>query len=253
MKNKNTQNQNKIINIMGSTDFQLVESFKALRTNLLFSLPVKEGVNCRKILFTSSDPGEGKTTTTANLAISLAETETKVLLIDADMRKPTVHRYFHMEGRCGLSNILSGMNKLEECMQQIPELPNLTVIPSGILPPNPSELLSSSAMDKLLQSFENHFDYIIIDTPPVNAVTDALALVNRVDGVVMVIAQGHCTVPGATKAVETLRFAKANILGMVINRSVKIRQGYGKYGSYRYGAYRYGAYKKDIGEVPSKG
>ena len=110
MNNKKTQSKQHLVTVTGSDNFQLVESYKALRTNLLFSLPAKEGENCRKLLFTSAGPSDGKTTTTVNLALTLAETETKVLLIDADMRKPTVHRYFPVDARLGLSNLLSGMN-----------------------------------------------------------------------------------------------------------------------------------------------
>ena len=241
MKKKTIQTANRVFTITASTDFQLVESYKALRTNLMFSLPVRENTHCRKILFTSAGPGEGKTTTTVNLAISLSETETKVLLIDADLRKPTVHRYFNLESRVGLSNLLSGMNTREECVQNIPDMPNLSVIPSGILPPNPSELLSSSAMNNLLAEFENVYDYIIIDTPPVNVVTDALALVNRVDGVAFVTAYGKSALPEISKAVESLRFANANLLGIVMNRVQNERHAYGKrgYGSY---SYKYKAY-----------
>ena len=108
MKKQETTKTSKILNITNTANFRIVESYKALRTNIMFSIPVKEDVRSRKILFTSSGPGEGKTTTTVNLAVTLSETETKVLLIDADMRKPTVHKYFNIESRVGLSNLLSG-------------------------------------------------------------------------------------------------------------------------------------------------
>ena len=240
MKKQEIQKTPKIINITNTANFRLVESYKALRTNIMFSLPVKEDVRSRKILFTSSGPGEGKTTTTVNLAVTLSETETKVLLIDADMRKPTVHKYFNIESRVGLSNLLSGMNSAKECVQSIEGMPNLSVITSGILPPNPSELLGSSAMTKVLSDFEDEYDYIIIDTPPVNEVADALALVKQVDGVAFVIAQGKSTYPDVSKAVETLRFAHANIIGAVMNRvtSGKKSKSPGSYGTYSY-KYKY--------------
>lgn len=249
MKKSEVQKKPKVINITNTANFGLVESYKALRTNIMFSLPAKENVRSRKILFTSSGPGEGKSTTTVNLALTLAETETKVLLIDADMRKPTVHKYFDIESRVGLSNLLSGMNTAEECIQKIEGMPNLSVIPSGILPPNPSELLGSSAMTKILSEFESEYDYIIIDTPPINVVADALSIVNRVDGVAFVISQGKATFPEVLRAVESLKFANANIIGSVINRvSSGNKSGnyknyrYRSYGAYRYGAYRYGSY-----------
>ena len=240
-KNKNYQSQH-IVSIMDSDDFQLVESYKALRTNLMFSLPAKENTHCRKILFTSATPGDGKTTTTVNLALTLAETETRVLLIDADMRKPTVNKYFSVDTRLGLSNLLSGMNKRSECIQSIPDIPNLSVIPSGVLPPNPSELLGSAAMDKLLADLDEYFDYIIIDTPPVNVVTDALAIAGKVDGVALVVAQRKTTMPEIESAIEALRFANANILGIVMNRVMynkhSTRFSKRSYGSYNY-SYHY--------------
>ena len=222
----NKESERKVIRISDSKDFAFVESFKALRTNLMFSLPLQEGLNCRKIIFTSANPGEGKTTTTVNFAATLSETETKVLLIDADLRKPTVHKYFDLESRVGLTNLLSGMNKREECIQKVSNYKNLSVIPSGILPPNPSELLSSSAMENLLGELEKEYDYIIIDTPPVNVVTDALAIASKVDGVVTVATVNRSTIPEVTKAIDALKFAQANILGIVINRVVPKKGGY---------------------------
>ena len=236
MKKTETQKNPSIINITNTSNFRLVESYKALRTNIMFSLPIKENVRSRKILFTSACPGEGKTTTTVNLAVTLSETETKVLLIDADMRKPTVHKYFNIESRVGLSNLLSGMNTKKECIQQIEGMPNLSVITSGILPPNPSELLGSSAMINMLSEFESEYDYIIIDTPPVNVVADALAIVKKVDGVAFVVSQGKSTYPDVSRAIETLRFANANIIGAVMNRvdTGKKSKNTGSYGTYSY-------------------
>lgn len=237
MNTKKNPAQTPIITITNSDNFQLVESYKALRTNLLFSLPAKEASHCRKILFTSAAPGDGKTTTTVNLALTLAEIETRVLLIDADMRKPTIHRYFSLDNRLGLSNLLSGMNKKSECIQSLPDQPNLSVIPSGVLPPNPSELLGSAAMEKLLAELEESYDYILIDTPPVNVVTDATAIAGKVDGVALVVSCGKTTLPEIEHTVEALRFAGANLLGVVMNRVAKNKNS--RYSKRGYASYRY--------------
>ena len=220
-----------------NSPFTFTEAYKALRTN--FNYAALNGQH-KKIVVTSSIQGEGKSSVSINLATTLAANGSKVLLIDADMRKPTVHKYFNIESRVGLSNLLSGMNTPEECIQNIEGMPNLSVIPSGILPPNPSELLGSSAMTKMLSEFESEYDYIIIDTPPVNVVADALAIVNRVDGAAFVIAQGKSTYPDVSRALESLRFANANIIGAVMNRvtSGKKSKNTGSYGTYSY-KYKY--------------
>ncbi len=221
----NNPSSTSILTIDTAKDFKLVESYKALRTNLLFAFPSLEGHTCRKVLITSAGPGEGKTTTAVNLSISLAQNGTRVLLIDADMRKPSVHRYFNIESRRGLSNILSGMNKREECVYSVPNMPNFSVLPSGIIPPNPSELLGSKAMSCLLSDFEEYYDYIILDTPPVALVTDALALTPKVDGVAFVVSYGKATIPDVNKAVEAVRFAKGNLLGVILNRIPNSKKG----------------------------
>ena len=200
----------KYITIIDNQTFSLVESYKSLRTNILFSLPAKEN-SCRKILLTSANPGDGKTTTAVNIAITLAQANIRVLLIDADMRKPTVHKYFGIESRVGLSNALSGMNKLDECILPVEKTQNLWVIPSGILPPNPSELLSSNNMAQLIETLETRFDFIIIDSPPVNIVTDALAVSKLVEGVAMVCSQNVTRYPDLKRAVASLEFADAKV------------------------------------------
>lgn len=234
---KKIQNTHRLLNVAKDTDFRITESFKALRTSIMFSLPASDEKRSRLILFTSPDSGDGKTTVSVNTAITLAETENKVLLIDADMRKPTVHRYFGIDSGKGLSNIVSGMNKKEECIIIPENMPNLSVVPSGILPSNPSELLGSSAMSRFLDECENEYDYIIIDTPPINVVADALSVVGRADGTAIVVSQGKSTYPEASKAVETLKFAGANILGIVFNRADGGKKHYGSYGSYGHAKY----------------
>ena len=224
----------KTISVANSSDFRFIESYKLLRTNLTFSLSVTD--ECRKVLFTSSSSFEGKTTTAVNLAITLSETGDKVLLIDADMRKPMIHKYFNLESRKGLSNLISGMCGVEESVQKVKDYPNLSIITAGAIPPNPSELLGSESMRSLLERFEKQYNYIIIDTPPINVVSDTLSIVNEVDGVAFVIRCGRSTYPEVTRALETLKFANANILGAIINDDENGSRGY--YDSYSYKYYR---------------
>lgn len=217
-KNRKTTSSRRLLTIDKTKDFRLVESYKTLRTNLMFSFPDADSSVCRKILVTSAGAGEGKTTTAVNLALSIAQNGAKVLLIDADMRKPTIHRYFNLESRQGLSNILSGIDERSECIFDVPSTQGFSVIPSGIIPPTPSELLGSNAMKRLLDALSSAYDYIVIDSPPIGIVTDALALSAEVDGVVFVASCGKTRMPDINKAVQTLKLAKANLLGVILNR-----------------------------------
>ncbi len=228
------QNTTKCVTILENNNFALVESYKSLRTNILFSLPMTQS-GCRKVLFTSSNPAEGKSTTCINTAITLAQADMKVLVVDADMRKPTVHKYFNLANKVGLSNILIGMNSVEECINSIGSIQNgkLNVITSGVLPPNPSELLSGENMAKLLENLSSEYDFIVVDTPPINVVTDALAICNNVDGVVVVTAQNITKKDDVVQAVSSLKFAGANVLGFVLNRQKKASKKYGG-SSYKY-------------------
>lgn len=235
-KKKTHQSTRKCVTILDNPTFSLVESYKSLRTNILFSMPAKES-GCRRVLFSSTNPGEGKSTTCINTAITLAQAGMKVLLVDADMRKPTLHKYFKMESRVGLSNLLSGMNKLDECVQKVKQTENLWLIPAGLLPPNPSELLSAG-MPKVIDKFDENFDFVIIDSPPINIVTDALAVSKLVDGVAMVVAQNVTKYPELKRAISSLEFANANILGFIINKVHKSSSKYGKNYSYSY-RYKY--------------
>lgn len=232
MKKKNVALNRQILSVMDNADFHIVESYKALRTNIMFSLPSVKEKTCRRIMITSSCPSEGKTTTAVNLAVTLAEAEKKVLLIDADLRKPAVYKYFDIKITCGLSNLLSGMNKKEECVHSVKGIPNLYIINSGMRPPNPSELLGSSAMRELLDIFAQEFDYIIIDTPPFKIFADALSLVRCVDGVALVVSQNKSTYPELSKTISALKFANANILGVILNK-VKVSKSSKRSGAYR--------------------
>ncbi len=198
--------------------FRVVEAYKALRTNIMFSVPAEEA-RARKVLFTSANPGDGKSTVSVNTAITFAQADMKVVLVDADLRKPTTHKYFGLSSKKGLSNILSGQSSLEEVIMAIPGVENMYLIPSGMLPPNPSELLSGKYMEKLMAQLESMFDVVVIDTPPVTVVADALALCGYVDGVMVVASNNKTSYPEMQDAVKRLEFADAKILGVVFNRA----------------------------------
>jgi len=167
-------------------------------------------------MVTSPEPADGKSTTALNLSIVLAQQGKRVLLVDTDLRKPSIHYSFQASNIVGLTNILTKETDLEGAISNT-FVPNLEILTSGDIPPNPSELLNSKAMEKLMQELENRYDYIVYDTPPVLAVTDAQIIANRCDGVVMVVASGKTHKERALKAKELLEKAKSRILGVVVN------------------------------------
>lgn len=229
------------------TAFAVTEAYKAARTNILFALSgVSPDPNiCKKVIFTSAEPGEGKTTSVINMAITFAQTGARVLLLDCDLRKPRIHRYLELHRVPGVSEMLIGMAEAKDCIRKIPEY-HIDCIPAGQLPPNPVELLSSPLMEGLLKAVEKQYDYILIDTPPVTVVTDAAVLAKFADGVVVIVRQGYTIHELLQKARETLQFANAKILGYIIN-DVKKQTGIGRggYGGYKYSyGYVYGEGKK---------
>lgn len=219
-----------------NSSFSVREAYKTLRTNINFS---QSGEGCRKVCITSGMPGEGKSITTLNVAISFAESGQRVLLIDADLRRPTVARLLLENGSVGLSNILAGMCKVEDAIR--PDVyPNLDVICSGTVPPNPSELLSGPRMDKLIETLSAKYDYIFIDTPPVNVVTDACVIAARMDGALIVARRNHSDRETVSRCVNQMKIAGAKILGFVLNGADL--EGRTKYSKNRYNAYRYDRY-----------
>ncbi|MBR6530654.1 MAG: CpsD/CapB family tyrosine-protein kinase, partial [Clostridia bacterium] len=202
------------LKINPNISFSVTEAYKALRTNINFTIP---GDGCKSFLITSAVLSEGKTTTSSSLALTITQTDASVVLVDTDMRRPKVHTKFSMVNQVGLSNLLVGMCTLEEAIQQVEEAPGLYVIPSGTLPPNPAELLASPAMEALVAELKKRFDYVILDTPPVDIVADALPLSRLVDGVVLVVRYHQSMHPEVAAAVERLEFAGARILGFVLN------------------------------------
>lgn len=209
------------------------EPFRTLRTNLQF-LDV-EG-NPRSFVLTSSLPGEGKTTVAANLAITLAETGAKVALVDADLRKPRLAEYMGIEGAVGLTDLLIGKTTFDSALQKWGKQ-ELFVLPAGQIPPNPSELLGSKAMQNVVDTLTEHFDYIIVDAPPVLLVTDAAVLSRFTGGVLMVAAAGKTKKQELAGSVEALRAAKARILGIILTMIPTKGPD-----AYRYGTYSYQAY-----------
>lgn len=192
------------------------EAYKSLRTNLQYSSFDKE---YRTIVVTSSEPGEGKSTTAGNLAIVLAQGEANVLLVDCDMRKPTLHKRFKMSNTKGLSDLLVSKSNLGSEVDKIVQKysNNLSVITAGKIPPNPSEMLGSKSMERFLEDMKGIYDYIVLDTPPVQAVTDAQILARKVDGVLLVIRANKTKKEVVNNSVNAINNINGNLIGIVLN------------------------------------
>ncbi|MBD3376111.1 polysaccharide biosynthesis tyrosine autokinase [candidate division KSB1 bacterium] len=217
------------------------EAYRTLRTNLLFSSPDKHK---QTLMVTSSGPKEGKSTTVSNLAITFAQMGNKTLLIDADMRRPVLHKLFGLEKNVGLTNILVGRATLDETAKQMDDLPNLHILNCGVIPPNPAELLGSENMRDLLDYAKSQYNIILIDTPPVIAVTDAAVLASSVDGCLLLIRSGQTVHDAARHAYEQLNKVNASILGAVLN-GVQISHVYGSQYYYYHYQYAYGTEEKN--------
>ena len=188
------------------------ESYRTLRTNIQYSSFDKD---YQVIMITSSEPGEGKSTTSANLALSLAQDEKKVILIDCDLRKPSLHKRFKLSNITGLSDVIIGKEDIIKAVHRYNK--NLAVLTSGKIPPNPSEMLSSKAMTNLIETLRETFDYIILDTPPVQAVTDSQILSTKADGTILVVRAERTKKEAVKNAVNLLKKVNANIIGTVLN------------------------------------
>lgn len=189
------------------------EQYKTIRTNIDFSAVDQ---SLRSILVTSAEPGEGKSTTVANLAIVFAQQGKRVLLVDGDMRKPTVHYTFHLTNTVGLTNVLTKQITIDMAVKET-DTENLFVLTSGPIPPNPAELLASQSMVEFLKNAINEFDLVLFDTPPVLAVTDAKILANLCEGSLLVIKSGQTEIEKVQKVKEQLASAKGKLLGAVLN------------------------------------
>jgi capsular exopolysaccharide synthesis family protein len=218
------------------------EAFKALRTSLLFSTIDQE---LREIVVTSAEMGEGKSRTAANLAIVLAEAGHKTLLIDADFRRPSQHVIFGRIRNVGLSNLIVQDVPENEAITAVDAIPNLWLLTSGPTPPNPSELLGSGRMRELMAKLRGYFTYVVVDTPPVNAVTDASILAAAASGTILVVEQGKTTFPALKHARAMLDRVGARTLGAVMN---KVHSSAGSY-AYAYGYYAPSSNGRSGGDV----
>jgi capsular exopolysaccharide synthesis family protein len=208
----------------------VVESYRMLRTSVLLSTA---GTPPKTILVTSSQPGEGKTTTAVNTAISLSQLGAAVLLIDADLRRPAVHKAFKITHTRGISTYLTGKTPVENLIVKLP-IPNLSVLPCGPIPPNPAELISSDRMKELLRNLSQQYDHILIDSPPLISVTDPVILSTMVDGSILVVQAGKSTRELIRRARQELTGVGAKIFGVVLNNVDFRREGYDDYDYYRY-------------------
>lgn len=235
-KNKHLQYSRETYLLSDTSTFPVKEAYKSARTNIMFSLSEQ---GCKKIIITSSFPKEGKSTTCANIAITFAQTGAKVLIIDADIRKPRMHKMFDAPHKIGLTNVLSGFSKLDEAVINT-KYDNLDLLIAGHIPPNPAEMLSSQVMSNLLDKLSEKYEYIFIDTPPVNLVTDTVVLSKKASGVFMVVRIGVTDHRELKSAISKLEFANAKPLGFILN-DVTTSQSHYKYNyrKYTYKKYRY--------------
>lgn len=231
---KHSKSRNLNNSIENTKSFQIVEAYRGLRTNLMFSLG-GIGKGCKVIAITSALPREGKTITTINIAVTFSQMGAKVLIIDCDLRRPRVHRYFGLESRVGLSNVLSGMSTLDEAIKHTAH-ENFDVMPSGLIPPNPAELLSGEGMSEVMRELRERYDYMIMDTAPANVVVDALSLIPNIDGCLIVLSSEKSTHVETKKMLAKFEYANANVLGFVLNNvREKNVGGYSK--KYKYYGY----------------
>ncbi len=241
LKNKKNKRSARTFNIVHkSSDFKFVEAYKSLRTNLNF---VSLNNNYKKLIVTGSKMGEGKTSVSINLAISLAENSSKVLLVDTDLRKPKISSYLHIDSgkKIGITSVLSGITELKDAIVRFTDL-GIDVLTAGPLPPNPAEMIGSKAMEEVISRLEKAYDYIIFDTPPVSMVTDAAVLSEYCDGVILVIKQKYSAIKEINRAKQNLENVNANIIGCVLNDYMPQKDSTYGYGGNKYGYGYYYAY-----------
>lgn len=204
------------------------EAYRVIRTNLQFTSldnPLKV------IMVTSSIPGEGKSTTVTNLAVTFAQTGSRVLIVDADLRKPRLHKLFHITNKRGLTGAIMQLDKVSEFIQDT-GVENLSIMTSGTIPPNPSELLGSKKMKNLIEKLEGLYDFVIIDSPPVGVITDAQLLATLSDGVLIVAASAEVTNEALNHSKQLLENVNAKIIGIILNKLERESNGYYYYNYY---------------------
>ena len=201
------------------------EAYRSLRSNIEYSSFDDE---YRAIVVTSSVPGEGKSTTSGNLALSLAQSGNKVLLVDCDMRKPSIHKKFKISNMSGTAELLLRKESFEDVANYYNE--NLTIITAGKIPPNPSEMLSSRAMTAFIKEMKKEFKYIILDTPPLHAVTDAQVLSTKVDGVLLVVRAGSTKRDAVLNSIDLIKKVQGKVIGTVLNGVENKKNSYYYYG-----------------------
>lgn len=221
-------------------EFTATEQYKLLRANLNFTLPAD--VKCPIVGVTSSMRGEGKSTTAVNLSYVLAESGKKVLLIDGDLRIPSIAKKMEMDSSPGLTDLLMGYENYQLSTFKSKLLDNWFILPSGSLPPNPSELLGSGRMETVLQVLSEMFDYIVIDLPPVNIVSDALAISSYITGMIVVVRESYTEKKELENCLRQLELSNVKVLGCVMNEINGGKSSYGRYKkNYKY--YKYSYYK----------
>ncbi|MBQ4517875.1 MAG: CpsD/CapB family tyrosine-protein kinase [Clostridia bacterium] len=253
-RNKAVKPKDYLSNILSdTTHYSISEAYKTARTNLMFTLAAEKG--CKKIIVTSSQSGEGKSTTTSNLAIAFAQTGARVMVLEADLRRPKLHRYFSLPNDKGMSEFLGGFATMEEVIQHV-EKYNVDCITGGKVPPNPSELLISPLFAELLEKLSENYDYIFVDSPPINVVSDPISIAKLMSGAVVVARQNYTTSEVLRQAIASLEFGDIKILGYILNASkdvpgvskkaYKTRYGYKQYSKYGYYGYsKYGHHSQN--------
>ena len=221
------------------TPFNVIEAFRNLKASLTVSIPKNQDNSGVAVLMTSAFPEDGKTTVSVNLALMLAMSESKVIVVDADIRKGRVAKFFKSRTTPGLSDCLSGQKTLEEVTHVSSQSENLSFISCGTHSPRPYELLESEEMKNLIKKLKSMYDYVIIDSPPLLLVSDALAIANEVDGTVLVCRHNASYVSDVKSALAKLDFIKCNILGVVVNDYFSKEKMYSRSNRYKYYSYSY--------------